>query len=287
MVRGMSKVVGIISRTDKEEALRLAAEVVRHLESKGTVPLLEPSLAAHLHLSHYSAPLEKMKADLMVTIGGDGTILRACLSMPKPEPPIIAVRAGSRGFLAEVSPEGALGAIDNYFRGDFRVERCSKIASFLDRGRLPDALNEVFVTSPSLAKMIHLRVFKNDKAVADCRADGVVVASQVGSTAYSLSGGGPILDPELNAFVLTPICPLTFMHPMVFPAECELKIELLSPEKAMVVIDGQYQEELRREEPYVKVRKSEHVTTFVRFESSFYDRLRRRLLFYREESVGE
>jgi len=283
----LPKIVGIVSRADKEKALKLAAEVMHRLESEGLTILLEPRLAAYVHREDYARPLEDMRADLIVTVGGDGTILRTCLYIPKPEPPILAVDMGVRGFLTEVPPEGALKAVDDYLKGAYRLERCSKMASFMGGRRLPDALNEVFVTSRSLAKLTHLRVWKDNVSVADCRADGVVVASQVGSTGYSLSGGGPVLDPDLDAFVLTPICPLTFLRPIVFSAKSGLTIELLKPERAAVVIDGQYQAELRRERPYIRVRKSEFESTFVRFKSSFYDRLKGRLLFSREESVGE
>jgi len=283
----LSGVVGIVSRTDKEEALRLASDVMRRLESQRWTILLEPRLAAHVNRDDLAKPLEGMRADLIVTVGGDGTILRTCLHIPKPEPPILAIDMGVRGFLTEVSPEGALKAIDDYLEGAYRLERCSKIASFIGGKRLPDALNEVFVTSRSLAKLIHLMVWKDDLSVTECRADGIVIASQVGSTGYSLSAGGPILDPELDVFVLTPICPLTFLRPMVFSAKSSLAVELLRPEKATVVIDGQYQVELSREEPYIKIRKSENESTFVRFQSRFYDRLKGRLLFSREESAGD
>jgi len=283
----LSKVVGIVSRTDKEDALKIAAQVTHRFESEGLGILLEPKLAEYVHRHDYATPLEEMIANLIVTVGGDGTILRTCLYIPKPEPPILAIDMGVRGFLTEVPPEEAFKAVDDYLKGSYRLETCSKIASSTSEKRLPDALNEIFVTSRSLAKLIHLRVWKDEISVADCRADGVVIATQVGSTGYSLSGGGPILDPELDAFVLTPVCPLTFLRPMVFPAKSTLTIELLKPERATVVIDGQYQEELWREEPYLKVWKSEHDSTFVRFQSSFYDRLKGRLLFSREEGAGD
>jgi len=283
----LAKVVGIVSRADKEEALKLAADVASLLESRGLTILLEPRLAAYTNRKERSRPLEEMKADLIITVGGDGTILRTCLYIPKPEPPILAIDMGVRGFLTEVPPEEALKAVNDYLNGKYELERCSKIASFIGEKRLPDALNEIFVTSRSLAKLIHLRVWKDDVDVTDCRADGIVVASQVGSTGYSLSGGGPILDPEIDAFVLTPICPITFLRPMVFPAGSTLTIELVKPESATIVIDGQYQAEVRRKnDPYIRIRKSEYKSTFVRFGSNFYNRLKARLLFSREESTN-
>jgi len=121
--------------------------------------------------------------------------------------------------------------------------------------------------------------------VAECRSDGVVVASQVGSTGYSLSGGGPILDPDLKAFVLTPICPLTVFHPVVFSAKSTVGIELLKPERAAVVLDGDYQTEMGAKRRRMAVAKSEYESSFVRFDGDFYGRLKVRLLFPRGERV--
>lgn len=283
----MARVVGVVSRTDKEEALKLAADVTSLLDSRGISILLEPKLAAYTDRQECAKPLREMGTDLIVTVGGDGTILRTCLYLPKPEPPILAIDMGVRGFLTEVPPEQALKAVENYLDGEYRLEHYSKIASFIGEERLPDALNEIFVTSRSLAKLIHLRLWKDNVSVTDCRADGIVVASQVGSTGYSLSGGGPILDPELDAFVLTPICPLTFLRPMVFSAESTLRIELVRPERAIVVIDGHHQAELRRENPYIRIKKSEYDSTFVRLRTDFYNRLKARLLFSREEGKND
>lgn len=279
----MPKVVGLVARLDKEAALRLAVQIAKYLESKGFKVLMEEGLADHLG-SRAAAPIEKMKTDLVVTIGGDGTILRTCLRLPKPEPPILTIDMGVRGFLTEVPPEGALEAVDQYVKGEYRAKRCSKLASHIGERRLPDALNEIFVTSRSLAKILHVRVWKNSSLVTDCRVDGVIVASQVGSTGYSLSAGGPILDPELDAFVLTPVCPLTVVKPVVFASNTVLTIDLVKPKSATVVIDGHYQTQMSREEPSITIKKSEYETVFVRFKDDFYHRLKTRLLFVKEET---
>jgi len=245
---------------------------------------MERNLAELLNRHNSSIPLEEMRADLIVTIGGDGTILRTCLRIPKPEPPILAVDMGVRGFLTEITPEESLEAIEKYLKGSYIIERCSKIASFVGDERLPDALNEVFVTSRHLAKLLHVRIKKDDVIVMECRADGVIVASQVGSTGYAFSAGGPILDPDLDAFVLTPVCPITFIRPIVFSSSSEVTLELLKPKTATVVIDGDYRREIDEETPLITIKKSEYVSSFIRFKGSFYHRLKARLLFSREES---
>jgi len=279
---GLFNSAGVVARVDRKEALDFATKLTTHLETRGLSVFLEPKLAKHAHKTNSALLLEKMKADLIVTVGGDGTILRTCLLIPKPEPPILAINMGVRGFLAEVSPTKAIEAIDRCLEGRFTLERCMKLASFIGNTRLPDALNEVFITSRALAKLLHARIWKNGLVVMDCRADGLVVSSQVGSTGYSLSGGGPVLDPEVDAFVLTPVCPLTVFHPIVFSAKSNLSLELLKPEKAAVVIDGHYRTEMdARKKNRITITKSEYESSFVRFREDFYKRLKGRLLFSR------
>jgi len=279
----LPKTVGIVARPDRKEALDLASRLIARFELEGFETLLEPNLSRHINRTDASRPLENMKTNLIVTIGGDGTILRTCLRIPKPEPPILAIDMGVRGFLTEVPPQRALEAVEQYLKGSYHVERYSKIASFIGGVRLPDALNEVFVTSRYLAKLLHLRIWKDKLLVADCRADGVIVASQVGSTAYSFSSSGPILDPDLDAFVLTPVCPITVLRPIVFSTSSAVTLEMLKPRTATIVIDGDFQREMDEKEPSIMIKKSEHVSSFIRFEGNFYQRLKARLLFAREE----
>ncbi len=276
--------MGVVARVDRKEAMKFAAKLIAHLEEKGLSVFLEPKLAERIGKTDVALPLEEMKTDLIITIGGDGTILRTCLLIPKPEPPILAINMGVRGFLAEVTPKEGLDAVDRCLEGRFSLERCMKLASFIEDTRLPDALNEVFITSGAPAKLLYTRIWKDGAAVAECRADGTVVASQVGSTGYSLSGGGPVLDPEVDAFVLTPVCPLTVFHPIVFPAKSTISIELLKPKRAVVVIDGYFRTRIKPKHPRITIIKSEHESSFVRFKGNFYHRLKGRLLFSRGES---
>jgi len=279
----VAKKVGIVSRLDRKKALQLVAKMVAHLEAKGLSVMLDPRLTKHIKRLDLSTPMEKMRADLVITIGGDGTILRTCLQLPKPEPSILAINMGVRGFLAEVPPKDALKAVDRFLAGEFKLERYMKLATYIGDVRLPDALNEVVFTSRAPAKLLHMQLWKGNMPVAECRSDGAVIASQVGSTAYSLSAGGPVIDPDIQAFVFTPIAPLTVFHPIVFSAESTLHVDLLSPKRAVVVIDGQYQTETEAEKSRITVTKSEYTSSFVRFREDFYHRLKGRLLFSRGE----
>ncbi|MGD8505866.1 MAG: NAD(+)/NADH kinase [Candidatus Bathyarchaeota archaeon] len=277
----MFQTVGLVARVDRKKALDLAAKLSSYLESKGLEVFLEPTLAKHAKKLNASMLLQKMKTDLIITVGGDGTILNVCLQIPKPEPPILTINMGVRGFLTEVMPKDAFEAVDNCLKGSFTLEHCFKLASSVGKTRLPDALNEVFVTSLAPAKLLHMRVWKNGAPVADCRSDGAVIASQVGSTGYSLSAGGPVLDPDLDGFVFTPICPLTVFHPIVFSAKSSVGIELLNPKRAVVVLDGHYRVDVNTKKTRIAVAKSKYESSFVRFTEDFYRRLKGRLLFSR------
>jgi NAD+ kinase len=273
--------VGIVARTDRKDALELAKKIVAHLRAKDSTVFLEPELADIIKEPALATPLRKMHPEMLITIGGDGTILRTCLGIPKPEPPILAVDIGVRGFLTEVKPNNAIRAVDSCLRGEFKLDRCIKLASRAEGKKFPDALNEVLISPDAPVKLLYAKVWVNKTPVAQCVADAVMVASQVGSTGYSLTAGGPVLDPRMDAFVLTPICPLAVFHPMVFPASSAVTIEVSRPQKTFVVVDGQHREALETENPCLTITKSEYQTTFIRFRQNFYRRLESRMLFYR------
>jgi NAD+ kinase len=273
--------VGIVARTDRNDSLELARKIVGYLRAKSLTVFLEPELAESIKQPALATSLRKMNPEMLVTIGGDGTILRTCLGIPKPEPPILAVDIGVRGFLTEVKPNNALRAVDNCLRGEFKLDHCVKLASKVDGRRLPDALNEVLISPDAPVKLLYAKIWVDKTPVAQCVADAVMVASQVGSTGYSLTAGGPVLDPRMDAFVLTPICPLAVFHPMVFPASSVVTIEVSRPQKTFIVLDGQHREALETENPCLTIAKSEYQTTFIRFRQNFYRRLESRMLFYR------
>jgi len=273
------KTVGVVSRVDRKGAVESARKIVSELKARKLHVRLDTALAKHLRQPDSATHLEKMKADLIVTIGGDGTILRTCLRLPKPEPPILAINMGARGFLAEVEPRDALKALTQTLNGNYRLEHSAKLASYLGQTRLPDALNEVSITSLAPAKLLKMRIWKDRELVGECQSDGAVIASQTGSTGYSLSAGGPVVDPEVEAFVFTPIAPLTVFHPIVFSANSTIHVDLQKPKKAVIVIDGHFQTETKPDLSRLTVTRSEYESSFVRFTGDFYHRLKARLLF--------
>ncbi|MEM3941663.1 MAG: NAD(+)/NADH kinase, partial [Candidatus Bathyarchaeia archaeon] len=138
-----------------------------------------------------------METDFIITTGGDGTILRTCIAIPKPDIPILAINMGVRGFLTEISPEEAFKAVDRCLKGDFKIERCKKLAVSADKLEAPDALNEVLIAVDEPVKILYARIYKDEREVLTSQADGIILATQTGSTGYSLSAGGPVLDPQV------------------------------------------------------------------------------------------
>ncbi len=123
----MFKSVGLVARYDKKPALKLAEELAEYLKGKGLKVYIEDTLAGKITTQEEMVPLSKMKTDFLITIGGDGTILRTCIGISKPEPPILAINMGVRGFLTEVEPKNAFEAVDKILKGNYKIEKCAKL----------------------------------------------------------------------------------------------------------------------------------------------------------------
>ncbi len=275
----MFKSVGLVARYDKEQALTLAEELAKYLKAKNLQVYMEDTLEGKVDAQVKPVPLKDMKTDFIITIGGDGTILRTCVNIPKPEPPILGVNMGVRGFLTEVEPKDAIAAVDKILKGEFKIEKCAKLVASADGEKLPDALNDVVVSGGEPSKILYMQIYKDDQPVAKCEADGLIVSTQKGSTAYSLSAGGPVLDPEVDAIVVTPICSLTTFRSLVFPANSKVTIESLRSKDILVIVDGNYRRVVPAKNPSVTVVRSGNVTSLIRFKGDFYNRLQSRLLF--------
>ncbi len=278
-MKQLFKSVGIVARFDKRKAIKLADDLAKFLRTKGLEVYVEDTLAEKMSIKQKSAQLEKMKTDFIITIGGDGTILRTCVSIQKPEPPILAINMGVRGFLTEVEPKQAFAAVDKCLKGQITIEKCMKLSITADKTKFPDALNEVLVSAGEPAKLLYARILKNNEPILNCQADGLMVATHTGSTGYSLSAGGPVLDPDVNAFVLTPVCALSVFRSIVFPADSSLTVDVIRPRKVLIVVDGHHRQIISSKIPNLTVTRSKHETSFIRFKENFYDRLRSRLLF--------
>jgi NAD+ kinase len=279
MVKKVFKNVGLVARYDKQQALNLAKELAQYLRKHGLEVYIEDTLTGKVNFPAKTVPLKNMKTDFVITIGGDGTILRACLALPEPEPPILAVNMGVRGFLTEVEPKGACTALEKTLKGEFKMEKCAKLAVTTDGQVMPNALNDVVISAGEPSKILYTQICKDDEPILKCQADGLIASTQTGSTGYSLSAGGPVLDPDVDAFVLTPISSLTVFRSLIFSADSKVTIEAIRPKEMLVLIDGNYRQLVKSRNPMLTITRSENVTSFIRFKDDFYHRLRSRLLF--------
>lgn len=270
---------GLVSRTDKPEALQIAREILDYLRSKEVQVSLETDTALVLEMPGKKSDLGDINADFMVVLGGDGTILRTAMQMYESETPILGVNMGSRGFLTEVYPEDVKYALDRVLKGNYMLEECMKISSRNPEtnGNFPDCLNEVLVASPLPSKALDARLIIDGKHVLDIQADGVIVSTPTGSTAYNLSAGGSILSPDLDAMILTAICPYSYFQSIVVPKKSRITIKLLKQKSdALVIIDGRDFSAIKPQSS-VEVWASNQKARFIRFRS-FYERLERRLV---------
>ncbi len=208
------------------------------------------------------------KVDLVVVLGGDGTLLSVARAAGPLSVPILGVNLGRLGFLTEIALDELFAALDRVLAGNARVEERMRLDVSAERDGRPLgsflAFNDAVLNSLSFARMIDLEVFADGIAVTTYHADGLILATPTGSTAYSLSAGGPILDPSLAAIVMTPICPHTLtQRPLVLPESSRIEIEV-HPRGGSVQLTADGQEGVALEEgDRVKVSRSEHAVRLV------------------------
>lgn len=233
--------IGIVSRSDMDEAVNLTEKILKHLSEEEV--FLAPEIAKVL--GEEGTPVEEMDIDSLVTIGGDGTVLRNLQKLP--EIPILGINMGGRGFLADVNPEEATSVIDKMINGELGLRERERLSIKISEGWNSIALNEGVVRSEEPSGIISFEVFMDGELVEKIEGDGLIVSTPTGSTAYALASGGPILHPDVEAFLavtLSTYRPRAF--PLVFPMSSELKVKLLEPnKKAYVTVDGQITKELK------------------------------------------
>ena len=236
------KTVGLIPRLAKEEAAQLARELVRWLEARGFRALVEEESGVA------GVPVAPgceiaASADLLVVLGGDGTLIHAAGLCGQREVPILGVNMGTLGFLTEVPRERAFALLEKALAGELEASRRLMLSVEVRRGAkvlLEGAvLNDAVISKNALSRLAALEVFVDGSPATTYEADGLIVATPTGSTAYSLSAAGPIVLETLDAILLTPICPHTLtQRPLVLPESSQVRVRLASPGEMFVTLDG-------------------------------------------------
>lgn len=271
--------IGVVSRLDMEESIELTEEIVKFLLGEDIDTYLDKSVADHLDkYQDLALPLEEMDVDMIIAVGGDGTILRTQSFISSKEIPLFGINMGTVGFLTEIDPELVFKSLEHVLAGNYFVERRTQL-QIQHNKQLHTALNEVVIMTRRPAKMLHIEISVDGEIAEELRADGLIVATPSGSTAYSMSAGGPIVDPHVAAFTIVPICPFKLgSRPIVVPDNSQIKVKLLREgKKAMAVIDGQLEEEINYMDEIV-FSKSDNSARFVRLTKDFYRKVREKLI---------
>lgn len=239
--------VGIVARQNHPAAHARALELCRWLRAKGREVMVEDELEDE-GLASGKLPPEALKdhIDLLVVLGGDGTLIHAALLLAGAPIPILGVNMGSLGFLTEIREHEMFEALEPVLEGRYRLDERMKLEASLWRGEGPpifqgQVLNDVVISKGALARIADIDAHLGDTFVTTYKADGVIVSTPTGSTAYSLSAGGPILYPALEATVITPICPHTLtQRPLVVPPGIPIELRLTSDNgEVFLTLDGQ------------------------------------------------
>jgi NAD+ kinase len=266
---------GLICNFHLKKAVTLAGDIFDFLIDKGDV-FAEKSIAKDKNTKGYSHEEINNNSDIVITVGGDGTILRA---LEKVDKPIFAINSGGMGFLTEVESKYAISGLNRLINEGYTVEERAKLKVNVDGKRLPDATNEVTIQTSRIAKMIYIKLLVEDELIESFGADGVIIATPTGSTSYALSAGGPIMDPAVNAMVITPLAPFKLSaRPWVVPLDKNIKIKLIHKTKeSRIVIDGE-SSQLVTTNSEIIITGSEKKARFVRFGESFYQMVRLKLV---------
>jgi NAD+ kinase len=282
--------VGLVVKPNAAAAAEAATRLHRRLVERDRQVVVEESVATWLNLPDAVA-LEGAdfaeRVDLVVVLGGDGTLIHAVDLVSRTpgdrEVPILGVNLGSLGFMTEVPLPEMLGLVDGVLDGNFRVERRIKLKVSLERdGKhlvAGEVLNDAVINKGAMARIADLECFVDGRTVTTYKADGVIVATPTGSTAYSLSAAGPIVMPTLEAMVITPICPHTLtQRPLVIPNHSEVDLVLRSDNgEVYLTLDGHTGYPMRQGDRVV-VRRSARPTVLIKNPNiDFYGLLRAKL----------
>ncbi|MGD2294697.1 MAG: NAD(+)/NADH kinase [Candidatus Aminicenantes bacterium] len=234
--------VGFVIKPHAPEVEKILAELIQYLEKKKMKCLLEEEAAQKLKKDK-GIPRDQLpaKVDLIVVLGGDGTLLSIAHLAAQKDVPVLGVNLGSLGFLTEVPLDEMFITLDAYLSGNKEVISPRRMLEARHKDKSYYCLNDVVINKGALARMIQCTIWIDEKEIATLRSDGLIISTPTGSTAYSLAAGGPIIQPYIPAIIISPICPHTLsFRPLVVSSDSRIKIQLLtSGEEVFLTLDGQ------------------------------------------------
>jgi len=234
--------IGLVIKPHAPDIENILQELIHYLEKKGIECILE-ELASQKLKREQGITREDLpgKVDLVVVLGGDGTLLSIAHLAAQKNKPVLGVNLGSLGFLTEVPLSEMFLTLDSFFEGNREIMSPRRLLEAKAKGKTYYCLNDVVINKGALARMIQFIIWIDEKEIAALRADGMIISTPTGSTAYSLAAGGPIIKPYIPAIILAPICPHTLsFRPMVISSDSRIKVKLLTAgEEVYLTLDGQ------------------------------------------------
>lgn len=276
------RTVGVVGRTAQPDVLHTLDELTRAFTARGVDVRVEAQLAGDGRAEGF----DPAAVDLLITLGGDGTLLRGARTVAAHTAPVLGVNLGHLGFLTSVAVPELKEAIDRLFAGEYWIDERMTLDATVTRanGDVSEsflALNDAVIHKGGFARIVRLAVEVEPEhlEVGTYNADGIILATPTGSTAYSLSAGGPIVVPWVDCIVATPICPHTLVvRPIVLPSSAVVSVRAIGPSEGLILtVDGQDGAELRPGDRVV-VRRGPHAVKLVRFkDENFFSTMRSKL----------
>lgn len=277
------EIVGIMSKPHAPAAVTLVPELLKWLDARGLGYRLDEQTALYAKRRDWYAREDVAReCQLLVVLGGDGTILSAARATANDELPILAVNLGGLGFLASIAIEEIYPELERALRDEHRigVRRLMHCEVIRDGQAIAtyEALNDIVITKAAIARVIDVEAWVDNHFVCRYKADGLIVATPTGSTAYSLAAGGPILFPQLSAVCITPICPhMLTNRPVIVPDSAEIRLLNLAEEDAYLTVDGQVGQPLKKSDLVVSKRSQRSISLIRPPKLLFFDVLRQKL----------
>jgi NAD+ kinase len=284
------KRIGIVLKPHQPDALKTICDLVTWLGERGIALSAGPEVERERIEHATGCPVEAVEpeklastVDLILVLGGDGTMIATARLMGDQEIPVLGVNYGGLGYLAEFRIEELYTALEAILSGNYRLDQRVMLAVELFRGSSSvtnnRVLNDVVINKSALARIIEIEAYLNQQFVNAFRADGLIISTPTGSTAYNLSAGGPVIFPSMNAVVITPICPFTLSNrPIVVPDDAVIELHLKTEqEDVALTLDGQVGFPLKIEDRVV-IRKSRTTFNLVQpMNRNYFDVLRDKL----------
>jgi len=240
------KRIGIFAKRHHQDAIKLAGDVMSWLRERDIEVLVDKPLASDLDgVKGYPGRSIPALVDLIVVLGGDGTLLSVARLAGELRTPILGVNLGNLGFLTEITRHELFDVLEQIVQGEFSVSERMRLDVSVRRGNEVvgryRVLNDIVINKGALARIIDMEVYVNDSYLTTFKADGLIVSSPTGSTAYNMAAGGPIICPGTDCFVITPICPhMLTNRPMIVSADSVIRIEVrFKDEDVVLTADGQ------------------------------------------------